>query len=132
MRADFAQDENKVRRDKSYLYEQFMPTEGTDVKVYAVGQEYAHAEARKSPVVDGVVARSSDGKEVRYPIILSRKQKRIAHQVSANRSRPLRPLRPASLDSKGAPNTNRWCKRSSRRCAASTCLCVATRAMCAT
>ena len=130
--SNFSPDENNVRRDGSYIYEQFMPTEGTDVKVYAVGQEYAHAEARKSPVVDGVVARSSDGKEVRYPIILSRKQKRIAHQVSANRLRPLRPLRPASLDSKGAPHTNRWCKRSSRRCAASTCLCVATRAMCAT
>ncbi|CAM0883363.1 unnamed protein product [Alopecurus aequalis] len=79
--SEFYPDVRKVRRDGSYIYEEFMPTGGTDVKVYTIGPGYAHAEARKSPVVDGVVMRNSDGKEVRYPVLLTPTEKQIAWNV---------------------------------------------------
>ncbi|KAG1672844.1 hypothetical protein FOA52_004648 [Chlamydomonas sp. UWO 241] len=71
-----------VRRDGSYIYEEFLTTGGTDVKVYTVGPRYAHAEARKSPVVDGKVQRSADGKELRFPVLLSPQEKEIARMVT--------------------------------------------------
>jgi inositol hexakisphosphate/diphosphoinositol-pentakisphosphate kinase len=79
--SEFYPNENEIRREGSFIYESFVVTQGTDVKVYTVGPDYAHAEARKSPVVDGRVKRGSDGNEVRYPVILSPVEKEMARKI---------------------------------------------------
>ena len=73
---------SRVRQAGSFVYEEFVPTDGTDIKVYTVGYEYAHAEARKAPGLDGVVERDGEGKEVRYPILLTNREKLVARQVA--------------------------------------------------
>ena len=79
--SEFYPDINEVRRDGSYIYEEFVETQGTDVKMYTVGPEYGHAEARKSPAVDGKVERNADGKEIRFPVILTVREKEIARRI---------------------------------------------------
>merc|ERR1740136_179468 len=79
--SEFYPDINEVRRDGSFIYEEFVETQGTDVKMYTVGPDYGHAEARKSPAVDGKVERAPDGKEVRFPVILTLREKEIARRI---------------------------------------------------
>mmetsp|Transcript_22354 Transcript_22354/g.34107 ORF Transcript_22354/g.34107 Transcript_22354/m.34107 type:complete len:1540 (-) Transcript_22354:14-4633(-) len=79
--SEFYSDINEIRRDGSYIYEEFVETQGTDVKMYTVGPDYGHAEARKSPAVDGKVERNEDGKEVRFPVILTLREKEIARRI---------------------------------------------------
>ena len=79
--SEFYADINEVRREGSYIYEEFVETQGTDVKMYTVGPDYGHAEARKSPTVDGKVERNDDGKEVRFPVILTLREKEIARRI---------------------------------------------------
>ena len=43
--------------------------------------DYAHAEARKSPVMDGRVMRDDQNVEIRYPVILSNFEKDLARKV---------------------------------------------------
>ena len=76
-------DINRVRRDGSYVYEAFVPTGGIDVEVYAIAPSYAHAEARKSPAVDGKVERDANGKEVRHAVRLLDDQKRVASKITS-------------------------------------------------
>lgn len=49
---------NNIRKDGNYIYEEYLATNGFDIKVYTVGPYYMHAEARKSPGLDGVVQRN--------------------------------------------------------------------------
>lgn len=62
-----------------YFFYAAMPT--LYRQVYTVGPDYAHAEARKSPALDGKVERDSEGKEIRYPVILNSVEKLIARKV---------------------------------------------------
>ncbi|KAJ2878205.1 inositol hexakisphosphate and diphosphoinositol-pentakisphosphate kinase [Coemansia asiatica] len=82
--SEFYPGPSSIRTNGSYVYEQFVDVQdAVDVKVYTVGGDYAHAETRRSPVVDGHVRRNSDGKEMRFVTQLSQDEREYAKRVSS-------------------------------------------------
>ncbi|KAI9256202.1 histidine phosphatase superfamily-domain-containing protein [Sporodiniella umbellata] len=81
--SEFDPNLNLPASEDSWIYEQMMLTENSeDVKVYTVGPNFIHAETRKSPTVDGLVKRNTEGKEIRYVTQLTDEEKSISDKVS--------------------------------------------------
>jgi hypothetical protein len=79
--SEFYPNVNEVWRDGSRVYEEFLETQGACVKIHAAGPERGHAKARKSTTVDGKVQRNPNGKEIRFPVILTLREKEIVRRV---------------------------------------------------
>ncbi|PQQ06741.1 inositol hexakisphosphate and diphosphoinositol-pentakisphosphate kinase 2 isoform X1 [Prunus yedoensis var. nudiflora] len=83
--SEFHPEVRRVRREGSYIYEEFMPTGGTDVKVGCLCIRWAlnMRMLRQGSLLLLMVLsmRNPDGKEVRYPVLLTPTEKQMARDV---------------------------------------------------
>jgi inositol hexakisphosphate/diphosphoinositol-pentakisphosphate kinase len=65
----------------SYIYEEWLPTAQTDIKVYTAGGDHAYAEQRRAPAADRKVERDESGRERRQRTVLTDFERDIAARV---------------------------------------------------
>ncbi len=41
--SEYEREENYIRKDDNYIYEEFLPTNAFDIKVYTIGPYYMYA-----------------------------------------------------------------------------------------
>lgn len=72
-----------LRKNGNYIYEKFLkPDNSMDIKVYAIGEKIAYAEARKAPTVDGIVERCEVGFEKRNVVDLTEDECKYAQKIT--------------------------------------------------
>jgi inositol hexakisphosphate/diphosphoinositol-pentakisphosphate kinase len=49
--SDYDKNINSIRKTGNFIYEEFLTTNGFDIKVYCVGSEYAHAEVKEREIL---------------------------------------------------------------------------------
>jgi len=73
--AEYFQRENRRRRDQDYIYQPFFQTDGLNIRIYAIGTDFFHAQADKSPVLNH---KKEQGRDKKYPVILTAEEKDLA------------------------------------------------------
>lgn len=78
----FDKSRSKIRKDGSYVYEEFVQSEGFVVHIYCSGTGYMHGEARMSEVANiNAQPEKDESKPKTTPVCLSYEEKKIAAKV---------------------------------------------------